>query len=96
MATAKAKNVALPAILDLDALEGVRDTLADAIEQGVTSVSGADVERISTNALFLLMSAAESARRNSTEFAVTDASPSMLAAIERLGLGESFAGLLKG
>lgn len=96
MATAKTKTVALPAIIDLDALDAVRDTLAEAIDQGATAISGAAVERISTNALFLLMSAAESARRNSSEFSVIDLSPTMVAAIDRLGLGEQFAGLAKG
>lgn len=90
------KSVALPAIMDLDALDGIRDTLAEAIDTGATTISGAEVERISTNALFLLMSAAETARRNSTEFTIDQPSPSMLAAIDRLGLGEHFAGLVKG
>ena len=37
MATAKTKTVALPAIIDLDALDAVRDTLAEAIDQGATA-----------------------------------------------------------
>ncbi|CDP53477.1 STAS domain-containing protein [Paradevosia shaoguanensis] len=96
MATINGKSVALPAIVDLDALDSVRDLLADAVEQGATTVSCAGVERISTNALFLLMSAAETARRQSTEFAVVEPSATMLAAVDRLGLGEQFAGLVKG
>jgi len=95
-AEATAKRIVLPAIMDLDALDAVRDTLADALDQGVASVSASAVERVSTNAIFLLMSAAETARRNGAEFSVGDASPAMLAAIERLGLGEHVAGLMKG
>jgi len=96
MATATANNLALPAIVDLDALDGIRDMLAEAIDLGATSVSGAIVERISTNAFFLLMSAAETARRNGTAFAISEPSPAMLGAADRLGLGEQFAGLVKG
>ncbi len=46
----------------------------------------ATVERVATNALLMLVSAAETARRNSFAFAISGASASMLAAIDRLGL----------
>ena len=96
MATINGKSVALPAIVDLDALDSVRDLLADAVEQGATTVSCAGVERISTNALFLLMSAAETARRNNFAFAVTEPSEPFRLAVERLGLGGEFAAIMEG
>jgi anti-anti-sigma regulatory factor len=90
------RTVALPAVVDLDALDAVRDGLADALETGPVRVDGRAVERVSTNALLMLISAAESARRNSFGFSISGASVPMLAAIDRLGLAPSFAGLMKG
>jgi anti-anti-sigma regulatory factor len=96
MADGLVKTVVLPAIADLDALDGVRDRLLDAVESGPVTVIGADVERVSTNALLMLVSAAETARRNSFAFAVEKASEPMLSAIARLGLQPHFAGMMKG
>lgn len=96
MAELRTKTVALPAIVDLDALDAVRDKLIDAVEAGPVAVRGKAVERISTNALIMLISAAETARRNNFAFRVADASAAMLSAIERLGFQESFAGFMKG
>jgi anti-anti-sigma regulatory factor len=96
MAPTNSKLMPLPAVVDLDAVELLRDGLLDAIEQGPVIVSGRAVERVSTNALFMLMSAAETARRSDCSFVVAEASPVMLAAIARLGLDAHFAGILKG
>ena len=96
MIGAQAERVALPAVVDLDALDVVRDRLIEAIQQGPVTVSGAAVERVSTNALFMLISAAESARRNDFAFTVAGASDPLLLAIERLGLSDRFAGMMKG
>jgi anti-anti-sigma regulatory factor len=91
-----ARIVALPAIIDLDALDIVRDGLIDAVELGPVEVNAAAVERVATNALFMLVSAAETSRRNNYSFTISGAPAPMLAAIERLGLGPSFSGLLRG
>lgn len=96
MSDGRSKAIALPAIVDLDALDQVRDVLLDAVESGPVTVNGAAVERVSTNALLMLVSAAETARRNSYPFAVSDASAPMLQAIERLGFAPGFAGIMKG
>ncbi len=90
------KVVALPTTVDLDALDTVRDGLIEAVELGPVEVDASAVERVATNALFMLVSAAETSRRNSYAFAISGASASMLAAIDRLGLGRSFTGLMKG
>lgn len=95
MAAASEGPVALPAVVDLDALEDVRDALL-AAAGGPLVVSGGAVERISTNALLLLVSAAETARRNESSFEIATASPAMLAAIDRLGLTSAFAAMLRG
>jgi anti-anti-sigma regulatory factor len=93
---AESKVVALPAIVDLDALDNVRDGLIDAVELGAVTVDASGVERVATNALFMLVSAAETAKRNSFHFEITGASAPMQAAIERLGLNGTFTGLMKG
>lgn len=85
----------LPAIVDLNALDGMRDGLLDAIEQGPVVIAGAEVERISTNALVMLLSAQESARRNGTALTLQGASPAMLSAIDRLGLKPHFSDLME-
>jgi anti-anti-sigma regulatory factor len=90
------KIVALPAIVDLDALDTVRDGLIDAVELGGVEVDASSVERVATNALFMLISAAETSRRNSFSFSITGASAPMVAAIDRLGLSASFSDLMKG
>jgi anti-anti-sigma regulatory factor len=95
VSTAK-KTVALPAIVDLDSLDGIRDGLIDAIEEGSVTVSAAAVERVSTNALFMLISASETARRNQFEFAIEQPSAPLVTAIERLGLGAQFSGMIRG
>jgi anti-anti-sigma regulatory factor len=94
--TADTKIVALPAVVDLDALDFVRDGLIEAMELGRVTVDASNVERIATNALFLLISAAETAKRSSMGFAISGASAPIKAAIERLGLGTAFSGLMKG
>lgn len=96
MAELRTKTVGLPAIVDLDALDSVRDKLMDAVEAGPVTLSGKAVERVSTNALLMLISAAETARRNNFAFQLADASGPMLSAIDRLGFGESFAGIMRG
>ena len=90
------KSIALPAVIDLDSLDGIRDGLLDAIEEGPVTLGGGAVERVSTNALFMLMSAAETARRNQFEFAIEQPSAALTSAIERLGLGTQFSGMMRG
>ena len=94
--TTALKIVALPAIVDLDALDIVRDGLIDAVEVGPVEIDASKVERVATNALFMLVSASETSRRNNFPFAISGPSAPMLAAIDRLGLSESFSGLMKG
>jgi len=96
MAEEEVQSVELPPIVDLDTLDPIRDQLIDAIDHGSVVVEAASVERVATNALLMLMSAAETAHRNDTGFSVSAPSEPMVAAIDRLGLSESFAPLLKG
>jgi anti-anti-sigma regulatory factor len=95
MAKQSQKTVALPAVIDLDAIDGIRDTLIDALEEGPVTVAAGAVERVSTNALLLLISAAETARRHQYDFAIEAPSAAMTTAIERLGLGAQFSGMMR-
>jgi anti-anti-sigma regulatory factor len=94
--SANQRTVALPAVVDLDTLDAVRDGLVDVIETGPVAVDGSRVERVSTNALIMLLSAGETARRNGFGLQLQGPSAQMLVAIDRLGLGPGFAGLMKG
>lgn len=96
MVNTTSKTVALPAIIDLDSLDGIRDGLIDAIEEGPVVVSAGAVERVSTNALFMLISAAETARKNHFDFTIVQPSAALGSAIERLGLGAQFSGMMRG
>ena len=96
MAENETTLVALPPVVDLDALDAVRDRLLEAVDTGPVTVSAQGVERVATNALFMLMSAAQTARRNGHGFRISSISSPLLTAIERLGLGEQFAALSRG
>jgi hypothetical protein len=95
MAKQSTRAVALPSIIDLDAIDAIRDQLAEALDEGAVLVDAGGVERVSTNALLLLVSAAETARRNHFDFGIATPSAAMLAAIERLGLGAQFSGMMR-
>jgi anti-anti-sigma regulatory factor len=95
MAEARSKSIALPAIIDLDALDPIRDELLDAIDSGPVTVKAGAVERVATNALFMLLAAAETARRNDNPFRVAEASEAFRSAVTRLGLGNRFAPVLE-
>lgn len=95
MASNAKQTVALPAVIDLDSLDGIRDDLIDAIEEGPVTVSASGVERVSTNALLMLLSAAETARRNNFDFGIEQPSAVLTAAIARLGLAAQFHGMIR-
>jgi anti-anti-sigma regulatory factor len=95
MVKQSSKTVALPAVIDLDAIDGIRDALSEALEDGPVVVQASAVERLSTNALLLLVSAAETARRHQFSFAIDAPSAAMKTAIERLGLKAQFAGMMR-
>ncbi len=96
MVEGRRKIIDLPAVVDLDALDAVRDRLLDAIDAGPVSVNAAGVDRVCTNALLMLVSAAETARRSRFAFEVENASEPMLNAIARLGFRPAFADIMKG
>jgi anti-anti-sigma regulatory factor len=86
----------LPDIVDLDALDDIGEKLLHAIEDGPVAIEASKVERVATNSLLMLLSAAETARRSNFAFSIEGASAPMLAAVSRLGLDDGFAPILKG
>jgi anti-anti-sigma regulatory factor len=90
------RTVALPAVIDLDALDNVRDGLLDAVETGPVVIDASRVERVATNVLLMLVSASETSRRQSYSFEISGVSAPMHLAIDRLGLGACFSALMKG
>ena len=94
--SANATTVDLPAVFDLDALDGVRDGLIDAMDRGPVRINGIAVRRVATNALLMLLSAAQTAKRSGLSFEIVGSSEAMLAAIDRLGFKPSFSVLMKG
>lgn len=96
MAETETQSVVLPPIVDLDALDDIRDELLEALVQGAVTVDATKVERVATNAVLMLMSAAETAKRSEFKFEIKEPSAPVMAAVERLGLNEHFAPLLTG
>ena len=90
------QSVALPAVFDLDALDAVRDRLTEALDNGPVDVTASGVERIATNALLMLLSAGQTARRSGSAMTISAASAPFRAAMERLGLHHAFAPYVKG
>ena len=62
----------------------------------IVDLDASGVERVSTNALFMLLSAAETAKKAKFAFTISGASTSVVAAIEKLGLNPAFEPVLKG
>lgn len=89
-------TVSLPGVFDLEALPQVRDQLAEAVAAGDVTVEASALESTCCNGLFLLLSAAASAREHGTDFAIRDASPPFLSAIALAGLEPAFASSMRG
>lgn len=96
MAKSQVQSVALPRVVDLDALDEIREALLEALHAGPVEIDASAVERISTNALFMLLSAAQTAEKTGFSFTIFGASTVVAAAIEKLGLGPAFEPALKG
>lgn len=96
MAKSQVQSVALPRIVDLDALDDIAETLIGALSAGPVDVDASGVERVSTNALFMLLSAAQTAEKAKFTFTISGASTAVAAAIEKLGLKPAFEPVLKG
>lgn len=87
------QTVTLPGVVDLDAVEDLRETLIEALAVGPVDIAAGAVERICTNGLFLILAAAETACGQGRGIAVSGPSAVFSGAVERLGLEAAFAAL---
>ena len=96
MAASNTKIYDLPVVMDVDALDDVRDWLSEAVGHGDVQLNAAQVSRVVTNSLLMLVSAGQSAARNNFAFTICEPSQAFCEAIERLGMNEIFSNFLKG
>ena len=96
MADAQLKSIELPAIADIGAVDELRDEMLDALNAGNLEINLEKVERVSTNALFMLLSAAQTARTHNFELLLSSPSEHFTNALKVLGLEGAFAPLMKG
>ncbi len=87
-----AVTVDLPAFFDMRTLDATRDMLVSAFEQqrGVT-LDAAQVERMGTVCVQLMMSAARTAQVAQVPFLITNASSLFLNVLKELGLDTHFS-----
>ncbi len=96
MADTQIKQMKLPAVADIGAVDELRDEMVDALNNGDLEVSLEMVERVSTNALFMLLSAAQTAKNHNYKLLLSAPSEHFTNALETLGLDSAFAPLMKG
>ncbi len=88
MSAKEIQSFDLPGVLDVDAMDSLRDSLNSALEIGDVRINGAEVNRVVTNALLMLASAKKTADKNQIAFSVANPSPALLEAAQRLGMNE--------
>lgn len=86
----------LPSVLDMDAMDELREWLGSALEIGNVKLNGKAVTRVVTNALLLIASANKTAEQNKFAFGVHEASAALKEAVERLGMGKIISPIFKG
>ncbi len=96
MAAENTKTYDLPAVMDVDALDNVRDWLSEAVGHGNVELNGSQVSRVVTNSLLMLVSASQGAAKNNFNFTICEPSEPFREAIGRLGMNETFSRFLKG
>lgn len=96
MSEASVQAIELPPVVDLDALDGLRDAMLDVIEHASVKIDCSKVERIATNGLIMLLSAGETASRNNYTLQLSEPSSAMQSALDRLGLAPSFSDYFEG
>jgi anti-anti-sigma regulatory factor len=82
--------VTLPTILDVSAAQTLKEALCDTILSGENiALSGADVERVGTPAVQVLLSAAQTSLADGRSFALTQPSEPLRLAFADLGLTDT-------
>ncbi len=91
----KGKTIILPEIFDLDVSDKLKDDLLEHFEEGDVKIDASSVQRVATNSLLMLISAAKTAQKINVGFTILNPSEPMRGAINRLGLVENFASFTK-
>lgn len=94
MGAAQVATIELPEVLDLNAADDVRARLLERIGLDPVAVNAGAVQRVATNALLMLLSAAHSARKRGSGLVFSVTSAGFDDAVEKLGLGAAFAPFL--
>lgn len=92
----KLQTFDLPGVVDVDAMDELREWLNGALEIGDIKLNASKVTRLVTNALLMLASARQTAEKNKFSFCVSDASPAFCEAVDRLGMGEIISPIVEG
>lgn len=96
MSAGTAQKLDLPAIIDLDAMDDVREWLVAAAGHGDVRLNASMVERCATNAMMMLITAARTAETNGYSLTIGQPSAALTDAVTRLGLQSAFAELIEG
>ncbi len=86
----------LPGVVDVDAMDAMRELLLGAIEHGDIELDGSRVSRVATNALLMLVSAGQSAGASNFAMRIVNPSEALTEAIDRLGMGDIFSQFIEG
>lgn len=95
MSTAENQSYSLPTNMDIDSIDTIRDWLLSAFENGAVALDGAQVERVYTNCLLMIISASAEAASHGHKLILNSASPALLEAISTLGLKPQFSDILE-
>ncbi|MCF4097554.1 STAS domain-containing protein [Maritalea mediterranea] len=96
MADAQLKTIEMPAVADTGVVDNMRDEMLDALNAGSLEIELSNVERVSTSALFMLLSAGEAARQHNYELRLSAPSEHFSSAVSTLGLEDAFDPFMKG
>jgi len=86
----------LPSVVDVDAMDAMRESLMGAIENGNTQLDAAEVSRVATNALLMLVSAGQGAKSQDFKLSIVNPSEAFEEAVARLGMENIFAEFIEG
>lgn len=96
MVEKSSQNYDLPGVVDVDAMDAMREWLLETVEVGNIKMNGSAVSRVVTNALLMLLSAKQQAEQANFTFSIVEPSPALTEAIERLGMSKFFAPIIEG
>jgi len=89
--SSRTKTLTLAAVLDFASIQSLKETLSAAAEKSSSiRLSGYKVQRVTTPAIQVLLSAAKTAAAGGGQFRIIRPSPALSQAFDDLGLGNEF------